>query len=49
MLTYNHEDYIAESIKSVVSQSYDNWELIIVDMLQQISCQQSINDVLKNY
>ena len=31
MPAYNAERYIAESIQSVVDQTYDNWELIIVD------------------
>ena len=29
--TYNHEKYIAECIQSVLSQTYTNWEMIIVD------------------
>ena len=29
--TYNVEDFIAESIVSVIQQSYRNWELIVVD------------------
>ena len=31
MTAYNREKYIAEAIESVLSQSYLNWELIIVD------------------
>lgn len=31
MLTYNHEKFIQEAIQSVIDQTYDNWELIIVD------------------
>ena len=31
MPVYNCEKYLKESIESVISQSYQNWELIIVD------------------
>ena len=31
MPSYNTAEYIAESIQSVLSQSYQNWELIIID------------------
>ena len=30
-LTYNHQDYIAECIESVLCQTYENWEMIILD------------------
>ena len=29
--SYNYENYIAESITSVINQTYSNWELIVVD------------------
>ena len=28
---YNCEDYVLESINSVLFQTYSNWELIIID------------------
>ena len=29
--SYNYEDYIKETIESIIAQTYQNWELIIVD------------------
>ncbi len=31
MPTYNHGDYLASAIESVFSQSYNNWELFVID------------------
>ena len=31
MTAYNRQQYIAEAIQSVIANTYQNWELIIVD------------------
>jgi glycosyltransferase involved in cell wall biosynthesis len=31
MLTYNRASYIGEAVRSVIEQSYQNWELFIID------------------
>ena len=45
MPSYNTEQYISDSIKSVLAQTYKNWELIIVD---DCSTDNSI-DVIKSF
>src|ERR1700747_2868947 len=29
--TYNHQDYIGQCVESVLTQTYSNWEQIIID------------------
>ena len=29
--TYNNANYISQAIESVLAQTYDNWEMLIVD------------------
>ena len=31
MTIYNHQNYLKNSIKSIINQSYKNWELIAID------------------
>lgn len=31
MCSYNHEDHVGEAIRSVLGQSHDDWEMLIVD------------------
>ena len=45
MVNYNQERFIKEAIDSVIAQTYQNWELIIVD---DGSTDQSV-DIIKNY
>lgn len=46
MLCYNHEKYVAQSIQSVLDQTYENWELIITDNASTDSSRQIIEDYL---
>lgn len=49
MLCYNHEKYVAQSIQSILDQTYKNWELIITDNASTDSSRQIIEDyVLKD-
>jgi glycosyltransferase involved in cell wall biosynthesis len=42
---YNHEEFIAQCIESVISQTYTNWEMIVVD-----DCSQDASfEIIRNY
>lgn len=45
MANYNNGDFIAEAIDSVISQTYENWEIVVID---DASTDQSLS-VLENY
>lgn len=45
---YNSEKYISEMIKSVISQTYINWELIIVDDCSKDNSVNIVNRFVKN-
>ena len=44
MPSYNTAQYIGESIKSVISQTYQNWELIIVDDCSTDNTEEIVKD-----
>lgn len=45
LITYNHQEFIAESINSVLNQTYTNWELIIIDNAST----DNTREVIENY
>lgn len=49
MPTYNDEDYIIETIESVMGQDYDNWELLICDDGSTDSTKNIVNRYKKKY
>ena len=48
MPSYNTEKYIADSICSVLAQSYTNWELIIVDDASTDNSLKIVNELKNN-
>ena len=49
MPSYNTEAYIAETIESVLAQSYENWELIIVDDCSRDNTDEVVRSYLSDY
>lgn len=44
MPAYNSEKYISEAINSVLAQTYDNWELLVIDDGSNDKTYQIINE-----
>jgi teichuronic acid biosynthesis glycosyltransferase TuaG len=47
MPAYNSEKYIRESIESVISQDYKNWELVIVDDCSKDGTKRIVKEYMK--
>ena len=45
---YNAEDFIEETIFSVQAQTYENWEMLLVDDCSSDSSAQKIKSIAKN-
>ena len=48
MPTYNCEEYINETIQSVINQTHENWELIIIDDCSKDNTVENINNYLSD-
>lgn len=48
MPTYNRAAYIGESVESILSQTYSNWELIIVDDASEDNTEEIISQINDN-
>jgi glycosyltransferase involved in cell wall biosynthesis len=46
LITYNREKYLKEAIDSILSQSFSDWELVIID---NGSTDNSVNGIIKSY
>ena len=49
IITYNQEDLIAETIESVISQDYENLEIIVADDASTDRTVEIISDYVKRY
>lgn len=47
--SYNHEKYIADAVESIIAQTYQNWELIVVDDASSDASPQILKDYQKRY
>ena len=48
MPSYNTAPYIAESINSVIAQTYTDWELIIVDDASTDNTDETVADAIRH-
>ncbi len=48
MPAYNAADFIAESIESVRQQTYNNWELLVIDDASLDATSQLVESLAKN-
>lgn len=46
---YEGDEYVAESIKSVLNQDYENLEIIIIDDCGKTNAMQIVRDCVKRY
>ena len=46
---YNHKDYIKDTINSIISQTYSDWEILIGDDSPNDDCQYIINEFVSKY
>ncbi|UKI41827.1 MAG: glycosyltransferase family 2 protein [Candidatus Melainabacteria bacterium] len=47
MSSYNRKDYIKEAIESILNQTYQNFEFIIIDDCSQKKLKMSLNNMPK--
>ena len=46
--TYNSEEFLSETINSIINQTYTNWELLITDDLSTDNTIEIVESYVKN-